>query len=59
MSKPRKKEINLTKDSVLALLQEVYNELVWGNYNHPFGKKLATHKKVLLYQRLMMNFYKV
>lgn len=28
MSKPRKKEINLTKDSVLALLQEVYNELV-------------------------------
>lgn len=28
MGTPRKKEINLSKDSVLALLQEIYNELV-------------------------------
>jgi hypothetical protein len=28
MSRPRKKEINLSKDSVLSLLQEIYNELV-------------------------------
>ena len=28
MSRPKKKEINLSKDSVLALLQEIYNELV-------------------------------
>ncbi len=28
MARPRKKEINLTKDSVLALMQEIYNELV-------------------------------
>jgi hypothetical protein len=28
MSRPKKKEINLTKDSVLSLLQEIYNELV-------------------------------
>jgi hypothetical protein len=28
MSRPKKKEINLSKDSILALLQEVYNELV-------------------------------
>jgi len=28
MATPRKKEINLSKDSVLALLQEIYNELV-------------------------------
>ena len=28
MNKPRKKEITLTKDSVLGLMQEIYNELV-------------------------------
>jgi hypothetical protein len=28
MATARKKEINLSKDSVLALLQEIYNELV-------------------------------
>lgn len=28
MSRPKKKEINLSKESILALLQEVYNELV-------------------------------
>jgi len=28
MSKPRKKEINFTKDSILTLMQEIYNELV-------------------------------
>jgi len=28
MSRPKKKEINLSKDSVLAFLQEIYNELV-------------------------------
>jgi hypothetical protein len=28
MSRPKKKEIALTKDSILALLQEIYNELV-------------------------------
>ncbi len=28
MNKPRKKEISLTKDSVLGLMQEIYNELV-------------------------------
>lgn len=28
MSKPQRKEINLTKDSMLALMQEIYNELV-------------------------------
>jgi hypothetical protein len=28
MTRPRKKEINLSKDSVLSLLQEIYNELV-------------------------------
>jgi hypothetical protein len=28
MSRPKKKEINLSKDSILSLLQEVYNELV-------------------------------
>lgn len=28
MSRPKKKEINLTKDSVLSLMQEIYNELV-------------------------------
>ena len=28
MSRPKKKEINLSKDSVLSLLQEIYNELV-------------------------------
>ena len=28
MSRPKKKEINLSKDSVLALLQEIYKELV-------------------------------
>ena len=28
MSRPKKKEINLSKDSILALLQEIYNELV-------------------------------
>jgi hypothetical protein len=28
MSRPKKKEISLSKDSILSLLQEVYNELV-------------------------------
>ena len=28
MPRPPKKEINLTKDSMLALMQEIYNELV-------------------------------
>lgn len=28
MSRPKKKEISLNKDSVLSLLQEIYNELV-------------------------------
>lgn len=28
MSRPKKKEIALSKDSILALLQEIYNELV-------------------------------
>lgn len=28
MSRPKKKEIVLTKDSILSLLQEIYNELV-------------------------------
>jgi hypothetical protein len=28
MARPHKKEINLTKDSMLALMQEIYNELV-------------------------------
>lgn len=28
MSRPKKKEISLSKDSILALLQEIYNELV-------------------------------
>jgi hypothetical protein len=28
MSRPKKKEISLSKDSVLSLLQEIYNELV-------------------------------
>lgn len=28
MSRPRKKEIGLNKDSILSLLQEIYNELV-------------------------------
>jgi hypothetical protein len=28
MSRPKKKEINLSKDSILSLLQEIYNELV-------------------------------
>lgn len=28
MPKPQRKEINLTKDSMLALMQEIYNELV-------------------------------
>lgn len=28
MSRPKKKEINLSKDSVLSLMQEIYNELV-------------------------------
>jgi hypothetical protein len=28
MGRPLKKEINLTKDSMLALMQEIYNELV-------------------------------
>jgi hypothetical protein len=28
MSKPRKKQINFTKDSILTLMQEIYNELV-------------------------------
>ncbi len=28
MGRPPKKEINLTKESMLALMQEIYNELV-------------------------------
>ena len=28
MPRPQKKEINLTKESILALMQEIYNELV-------------------------------
>ena len=28
MPKPQSKEINFTKDSILALMQEIYNELV-------------------------------
>jgi hypothetical protein len=28
MSRPRKKEINLSKESMLSLMQEIYNELV-------------------------------
>ena len=28
MGRPPKKEINLTKDSILSLMQEIYNELV-------------------------------
>ena len=28
MSRPRKKEIGLNKESILSLLQEIYNELV-------------------------------
>jgi hypothetical protein len=28
MSKPKKKQINFTKDSLLTLMQEIYNELV-------------------------------
>lgn len=28
MGRPAKKEINLTKESILALMQEIYNELV-------------------------------
>ena len=28
MARPQKKEINLTKESVLSLMQEIYNELV-------------------------------
>ena len=28
MSRPKKKEIVLTKESILSLLQEIYNELV-------------------------------
>jgi hypothetical protein len=28
MPRPQKKEINLTKESMLALMQEIYNELV-------------------------------
>lgn len=28
MSRPKKKEIKFTKDSILSLLQEVYNEIV-------------------------------
>ena len=28
MGRPQKKEINLSKDSILALMQEIYNELV-------------------------------
>ena len=28
MGRPPKKEINLTKESILSLLQEIYNELV-------------------------------
>ena len=28
MGRPKKKEINLTKESIISLLQEIYNELV-------------------------------
>lgn len=28
MGKPKRKEINFTKDSILTLMQEIYNELV-------------------------------
>lgn len=28
MSRPKKKEVNFTKDSILAILQETYNEIV-------------------------------
>jgi len=28
MSKPYRKEINFTKESILSLMQEIYNELV-------------------------------
>jgi len=28
MGRPTKKEINLTKESMLSLMQEIYNELV-------------------------------
>jgi len=28
MSRPKKKEVKFTKDSVLSILQEVYNEIV-------------------------------
>lgn len=28
MARPQKKEINLSKESILALMQEIYNELV-------------------------------
>ena len=28
MARPQKKEINLTKESMLSLMQEIYNELV-------------------------------
>jgi hypothetical protein len=28
MSKPKRKQINFTKDSILTLMQEIYNELV-------------------------------
>ncbi len=28
MGRPAKKEINLTKESILSLMQEIYNELV-------------------------------
>lgn len=28
MAKPKRKEINFTKDSILSLMQEIYNELV-------------------------------
>ena len=28
MTKPRRKEIKLSKDSILGLMQEIYNELV-------------------------------
>ena len=29
MSRPKKKEIKFTKDSVLSILQEVYNEIAF------------------------------
>ena len=28
MTKPKKKQINFTQESILALMQEIYNELV-------------------------------